>query len=386
MKKTTVLISKFILVISLTFSAMANAQQLTEPCDVKATKETRSLYSSLQRLMGSAILFGHHDDTAYGINWRNQPDSSDVKSVSGSYPAIYGWDLAKIEHDSTADINGVAFADQRRLVKEAYQRGGINTFCWHADNPVNGKTAWDTTANSVKDILPDGSYHDVYVKYLEKVAKYLKSLKGKDGEAIPILFRPFHELTGGWFWWGTKTTSPQELIDLWRFTIDYLRKKQKVHNLLVVYSTADFNTEEEFLERYPGDDYVDVMGFDLYCDKSVPDYVIRLDKQLQILQTAAGDHQKLACLAETGYQGIPSSEWWTKILLPELIKYNRLSYVMAWRNANQEHYFVPIPGHQSAADFKRFANDSHILLQNRLSPLSVYGKALQPLTAGKDYR
>jgi len=238
----------FILLIALLFCAVAQAQ-LYAPCDIKATRETKALYLSMQRLVGAGAIFGHHDDTGYGVHWKFDNDSSDVKSVTGSYPAMYGWDLAKIEHDSTKDINRLPFDIQKKRVQEAYQRGGINTFCWHMDNPANGKTAWDTTMRTVADILPGGAAHDVYVGYLDRAAKYLSDLKGKDGEAIPILFRPFHELTGTWFWWCKNTSTPDEFKTLWQSTVDYLRNKKKLHNLLIVYSVADFDSEAQFLEH-----------------------------------------------------------------------------------------------------------------------------------------
>src|SRR5580698_9395171 len=105
--------------------------QYNDPSDRLATTETRVLYHSLQRINSTGILFGHHDDTGYGVNWKYDQDGSDVKAVTGTYPAIYGWDLAKIEHDSVRDINGLPFSVQTRRVKEAYERGGINTFSWH---------------------------------------------------------------------------------------------------------------------------------------------------------------------------------------------------------------------------------------------------------------
>ncbi|MBB6131215.1 glycoside hydrolase family 26 protein [Mucilaginibacter lappiensis] len=358
----------------LLFYNLFASAQLYSPSDKKATAETSALFFSMQRLLGAGILFGHHDDTAYGVNWKFEPNgSSDVKSVTGSYPAIYGWDLAKIEHDSINDINGVSFKLQKQLVKEAYERGGINTFCWHMDNPANGKTAWDTTQHTIKELIPGGAYYDVYVSWLDKAAAYIADLKGSGGEAIPILFRPFHELTGNWFWWGKNTSSPDEFKTLWRFTIDYLRKKKKLHNLLIVYSTADFDSEEEFLERYPGDDYVDFVGFDNYCYQNVAEYQTKLAKRLSILDGVVAKHHKVACLPETGYEQIPQADWWTKILLPTLAKH-KLSYVLAWRNGTTSHYFVPYLGQISADDFVKFYNSPQVMFQDRLTPLGVYGK------------
>lgn len=353
-------------------SRLAFAQYYT-PADTLATTETRWLLSSMQRLQGAGVMFGHHDDTAYGVNWKFK-DSSDVKNVTGSYPAVYGWDLSGIELDSAFDINHIPFTTQARLVREAYERGGINTFCWHMNNPVNGKTAWDTSATLVKQLLPGGNHHELYVTYLERAAKYLASLKGRDGEPIPILFRPFHELTGDWFWWGTANASPGEFIELWRFTINYLRVTKKLHNLLVVYSTADYYSEADLLERYPGDDYVDIMGFDRYCFSNIPQYKNDMLRQLKLLQPVAADHQKLTCIAETGYQGIPVVDWWTDVLTPVLSAYNnQLSYILIWRNHGLAHYYVPYPGQASAGSFRQFYERGSGLFQDKITPLAIYG-------------
>jgi len=372
------MIKRFISTIStlilLLCSFFVNAQTYS-PCDKQATKETRWLFSSMQRLIGAGVMLGHHDDLAYGVGWKFDRHRSDIKSVTGDYPSVYGWDLAKIEHDSIHDINGIPFQLQKKLVKEAYARGGINSFCWHMDNPANGKTAWDTTMQTVKELIPGGSHHQDYINNLDKAAKYLKGLKGAEGEAIPILYRPFHELTGNWFWWCKNTSSAEDFKTLWRFTIDYLRNTKKLHNLLIVYSVADFNTEAEFMDRYAGDDYVDFIGFDNYCYKSIPDYKWNLNLRLGLLDVIAGKHHKLACLAETGYEGIPAAYWWTKTLLPVLSKY-KTSYVLLWRNANTHHFYAPYPGQLSADDFKQFYSSSQNMFQKRLTPLAVYGKLM----------
>jgi mannan endo-1,4-beta-mannosidase len=347
--------------------------QLNEPCDKQATTETRELYYSMQRLAGTGILFGHHDDTGYGVNWKYEKDSSDVKSITGQYPAVYGWDLSKIEHDSVNDINGFPFAVQKERVKEAYARGGINSYCWHMDNPTDGKTAWDTTRRTVADIIPGGAFHDTYVQYLDKAAAYLSDLKGKDGEAIPILFRPFHELTGNWFWWCKNTCTPDEFKTLWRFTIDYLRNTKQLHNLLIVYSTSDFSSEADFLQRYPGDNYADFVGFDNYCFADTRLYQNNLDKRLTLLDAIGTKHRKLTCLAETGYLNIPQPDWWTNVLLPVISKH-KTSYMLIWRNAGIKQYYAPYPGQTSAADFKTFSESNSLIFQNKLTPLEVYGK------------
>ena len=342
------------------------------PCDTLATNETRWLFGSMQRLLGAGVLFGHHDDTAYGVNWKLK-DSSDVKNVAGSLPAVYGWDLSGIELDSLWDINQIPFTTQSKLIREAYERGGINTFCWHMNNPATLKTSWDTTTVTLKQLLPGGSHHEVYLTWLDRAAKYLSSLKGRDGEPIPLLFRPFHELTGNWFWWGIDNGDPDEFIALWRFTINYLRVTKKLHNLLVVYSAADYYSEDELLQRYPGDEYVDFMGFDRYQLDTTVLYRNNMKRQIELLQQVADEHHKLTCIAETGYQGIPNSTWWTKELLPLLSTYSKISYLLIWRNNGPEHYYVPYPGQTSAADFTAFYKSNSVMFQDRLTPLAVYG-------------
>jgi mannan endo-1,4-beta-mannosidase len=99
---------------------------------------------------------------------------------------------------------------------------------------------------------------------------------------------------------------------------------------------------------------VDFIGFDNYCTTNIPQYQKNLDIRQALLDVIAARHHKLACLAETGYEGIPDADWWTKILLPTLSKY-KTSYVLLWRNANTHHFFAPYPGQPSADDFKRFS-------------------------------
>jgi mannan endo-1,4-beta-mannosidase len=350
----------------------AACAQVYAPSDKKATIETRNLYSSLQRLAGAGVIFGHHDDLAYGVGWRGDKDRSDIKSVTGSYPALYGWDLSGIERDSTRDINRIPFNKQREYIKQIYARGGINTFCWHLPNPVNGKTAWDTSQNTVKEIIPGGAHHDAYVLWLDRVAKYIETLKGEDGEPIPILFRPFHELTGNWFWWCENTCTPDEFKALWRFTVDYLRYTKKLHNLLIVYSVADFKAEAEFSERYPGDDYADVVGFDSYCRK-LKQFPLGFEKRVAMTEAFAEQHHKLSAVAEIGYNLLPKADWWTRTLLP-IISKHKLSYLMVWRNAGVRQYFAPYPGQTSADDFDQFFKSDQTMFQNRISVFWVYGK------------
>ena len=94
-------------------------------------------------------------------------------------------------------------------------------------------------------------------------------MKGKHGEFIPVIFRPFHELNGNWFWWGGKNCTPDELKQLYQFTETYLRDKKNVHNLLYAYNTDKFSSKEEYL-KVSGDEWVDIIGFDIYQGYNKP--------------------------------------------------------------------------------------------------------------------
>jgi mannan endo-1,4-beta-mannosidase len=357
-------------------SCALNAQSLSDP---KATKETVALYKNLHQLSKKHILFGHQDDLAYGVNWKYVAGKSDIKDVVNDRPAVYGWDMGRIELGAAKNIDGVPFDQMRKYIQDGYQKGAVITLSWHFDNPLTGGSSWDTTKNSVAAILPGGAKHQLYISWLDKAAQFMQSLKGSKNEAIPILFRPFHELTGNWFWWGRNTATPTELKQAWRFTVDYLRNKKQLHNLIIVYNTNDFTTKQQFLERYPGDDLVDVVSFDLYQfeQKDKQKFINAVRHQSTILTKVAKQKNKLAAFAETGFEAIPDPTWWTETLWPAIKGYP-LAYVLVWRNAGYSatmkkmHYYAPYKGQVSEKDFKKFYQNSNILFEKALGTKKIY--------------
>ncbi len=209
----------------------------------------------------------------------------------------------------------------------------------------------------------------------------MKDLKGKKGECIPVLFRPFHEMTGNWFWWCKNTCTPDEFKTLWRFTVDYLRNKKGLQQLIYVYNTADFNSEAEFLANYPGDDMADVLSFDLYqhgIEKEKRSYFVNnLSRQLDLLCKIAAGKNKMATLAETGLEAIPDSTWWTGTLWPAIKDYP-ISYVLVWRNhgfmksENKMHYYGVYPGQASEADFKKWYAFPQMLFERKIKEFNIY--------------
>lgn len=141
-----------------------------------------------------------------------------------------------------------------------------------------------------------------------------------------------------------------------------LMQKKGVNHLLYTYSPGtEPNNTAEYLERYPGDDIIDLIGFDTYqFDRQ--DYLKNMEKALTILTEVGRAHDKPIAVTETGYEGIPDSTWWTETLMPVVSKYP-VSYVLVWRNARERpnHYYAPYPGQVSADDFVKFYHDPRTL-------------------------
>lgn len=344
------------------------------PADARATKQTSALFENLRVLAGNHILFGHQDDLAYGVTWRRDARRSDVKDVCGVYPAVFGWELGKLAKGAAYNIDSVSFEDMKQWIREAYKMGGVNTISWHLDNIKTGGSAWDTTT-AVRDLLPGGPLHQKLLHELDLMADFLGSLKsgGVFSHPVPIIFRPWHENTGWWFWWGNKSCTPDEYKNLWRFTVHYLRDIKKLHNLLYAFSPSNFMTEEQYLETYPGDDYVDVLGFDYYYyPNNLKSTREDLERQIGIIAKLAGERKKVAAITETGYESIPDAIWWTNSLLPDIspaTTTSGISYVMVWRNSRSNHHYAPYPGHQSAANFVWFSRNQRMMFQDTLPNL-----------------
>lgn len=176
--------------------------------DANATSETKALYSQLWAIQGKAWMFGHHDDLMYGRNWYGVDGGSDTKDVCGDYPAVYSLDFAQIMDDrreSSAESNAL----RRKCIIQAYDRGMVVTACAHLNNPLTGKDSWDNSSNEVvKQILEDGSeVNRKFTGWLDNLSEFANGLKGSDGKTIPVIFRPFHEHTQTWSWWGKSCTT-----------------------------------------------------------------------------------------------------------------------------------------------------------------------------------
>ncbi len=342
--------------------------------DKRATAETVALYKNLKKLSETNVLFGHQHATEYGHGWIGDDDRSDVKSVTGSHPAVIGIDLG---HFTGREKNLVDKEKKRvrRVVQETYKRGGVITISWHFNNPVsNDGFYWNEkkSVNAVKDIIPNGEYHEHYKEILSEIGEWANSCIDENGVKIPMIFRPYHEFDGDWFWWGKSHTKREDFIALWRFTVEYLRDSLDVRNFIYAFSPDNrFDSEEEFLDRYPGNKWVDMVGMDNYGDFGRDGY--KLDSainKLRIITKFAEQNNKIAAFTETGLESIPDTTWWTDVLLKTLEdKEVKMSYVLVWRNDSRSktHYYAPFPGQVSEKNFIEFYNSDLMLFENDLN-------------------
>ena len=376
----------------LTAACGNNEKKADDPlADSGRTQRTENLLENLKAIGDSTVyLFGHHDDTVYGIGWEADYSNdstihqrSDVKSVCNDYPALLSFDLGHIELGDSLNLDGVPFQRIRQEILAHYDRGGMITLSWHVNNPLSGGTSWvadslkSTETKTVAAVLEGGEKHDVFLSWLDRVADFLNSLETPYGVKVPVLFRPWHEHTGSWFWWGQEHCTPEQYKALWQLTTSRLKDKGVV-NALYAYSpgTEPDGNEAKYMERYPGDDVIDLIGLDCYCwapeadTTQITNYATTLDKNLGMVCSIAKKRQKAVALTETGYECLKKKDWWTATLAP-ILERHPISYVLVWRNAHnrKNHFFAPYPGQQSASDFIRFYNDKRTLFLQDLNGL-----------------
>ena len=342
-----------------TTSGTSSLSSIT-PTDTLATPATTSLLNRLYN--GQKLLVGHQDDLSYGHTWYEIEGRSDMKEVCGIYPDICGWELGGLELGDTANLDNVGYNNMRRHMQEMHRLGGINTMTWHSYNIITGNNCWDVSVDGVvAAILPDGAKHAQYLRWLDRFADFASTIRDDEGELIPLLFRPYHELIGSWFWWGRDLCTADEYKQLWRMTHNYLTQEKGLHNLLYVYSTSNFNDAPLFLERYPGDDVVDILGFDIYqygddLKQAQQEFLKQLKLQSDLLSAIAKEKNKPWAVCEAGLESCLLGDWFSE--LGKTIIPTDARYILFWRNAHDRntHFYIPFDGHEAAPDFKKFVD------------------------------
>ncbi len=253
--------------------------------DRQATPATRVLFNHLVDLYGVQTLSGQI----------NTEDIDYTHSVTGKYPAIFGWDLmdfsgTRLSHGTTPE----PYFD--RFLQTVRERKRLLTLMWHWNAPANlldtPEHRWWSgfyTNASTFDIEytlnhPDSEQYRLLLADMDRIAAQLHKAAAAN---MPVLWRPLHEAEGRWFWWGAK--GPEPFKRLWRLMYDRFTRHQGLHNLIWVYSSG---TDPAW---YPGDDCVDIVGIDAYP----ADYTDPLTGTYETLQKRF-EGRKLLALTEFG--------------------------------------------------------------------------------------
>ena len=406
-------------------------------CDSSALPCAKSLASYLAAIQKSGhILFGHQNDRhckagSIGAGFTE----SDTADVTGEAAAVMGIDALSL---TGTELGEWQWEQKRRieaaveLSKKAWNDGSLITLSAHMpnfelirqraegiepaetrrddpsthgaflgrphvllDNSINysGYTPNDLRGNVVQDVLPKKPLNSFFTGYLDLIAEYCTELaKSK----IPVIWRPFHENTGGWFWWGCDTCTPKQFKALWHYTWDYLTNVRNVHNLIWAYSPGSENEcEADFLERYPGDAFVDLLGFDMYQNYNLDAsaYWKGFEAQLSLISLIAKKHGKLFANTETGImrpdnkallQTGNETAWYARV--GDLcIKYGA-SYFLLWANFGADTAFytpyaikrktdanalpTALEGHELLDDFIAFHNDERVIFAHETPSFS----------------
>lgn len=329
--------------------------------DPNLVQEAKDLHLKLQLITQQGIALGQQGAIGSGIGFLDLVSfESDFSRVAKDWPAVIGFDLEGLELMNPLNPDPSVSDLRKDLIRKAHEDGSIITISWHASNPMTNQNSFNRI-QAVDKMLEGGSRRATFIQYLERLALFFNDLKDDEGRPIPILFRPWHEMNGDFFYWGEGLRTTEEYKQLFKDTVTILTENFNVHNLLFIYSPNHVSSTSEYLKNYPGDAYVDILGIDVY-DHSNNRFLNEAIRNLDILESIATEKNMLYAFTETGLENLPQSDWWTESLY-KAIRSSGISYTMVWRNATINHFYAPYVGHHSEDNFKEFISKDLILLQ-----------------------
>ena len=296
-----------------------------KPVNPDASTEAKALLKFLYDIKGKYTLSGQHNYINTGSKY-----SGEVQRITGKYPVVWGSDFsffvegenyARFQHCGPANLSDPADSvyfleltiDQVRqnMIEEImrkHQEGHIITLMWHCCFPTEGdqcegNNIWAMenrpSPGTWKEMITDGTDLNVqWKKQADNIAGYLKKLQDA---RIPVLWRPYHEMNGVWFWWCNQK-GENGFPELWKMMYNYFTDYHLLNNLIWVWNTnapRDIPGDEAFDYElfYPGDEFVDVLAADVYRN----DY--RQSHHDDLISLAKG---KPIALGEVG--GLPDPE------------------------------------------------------------------------------
>ena len=299
-----------------------------KPVNPNISAEAEALLDLLYNISGKYILAGHHN----GIN---MPDrfNEEVKQVTGKYPAVWGCDFSFNFMGNDPDVIRQQMIDK---AIELHSKGYIITLMWHSCFPTEGDSCSPKTIWIWDDIIPQEQWIELTTEGTElnnkwraqadNVAKYLRQLQEAH---VPVLWRPYHEMNGVWFWW-CQHPGDEGFARLWKMMYDYFTNHHQLNNLLWVWDAnapRDRKNDEAYAYKdyFPGLDYIDVLASDVYHND------FRQSHHDELLEVADG---KPVSLGEVGQMPTPElldqqprwtwfmgwAEWLHKANTPEAVR------------------------------------------------------------------
>ncbi|MBD5141824.1 MAG: mannan endo-1,4-beta-mannosidase A and B [Ruminococcus sp.] len=305
-------------------TAEAAAEKSVSLSNPNATKEAQALFDYICETYRNGIISGQQESTWMGSD---QYEFDYIYEKTGKYPAIRGLDYMN------DDFNGV-----NKRAADWYERGGIVTICWHCGCDFGG--SWDecmkTEISDWDAALTEGTpEYEKLIKGMDKGAEALSKLKDQN---IPVLWRPFHELDGGWFWWSKG--GAENFKKLWTIMYDRYTNYWKLDNLIWVFGYS--GNGRDYDKWFPGNEYVDIIGADSYTDGANADLYKKV--------VAVAGEEVPICFHECGR--IPTSQQ---------LKDGKADWVwfMTWHT---EH----ITDHNDTAVLKEIYNDEYVITLDEL--------------------
>lgn len=284
-------------IILLCFLGIFSSVFCQETVNEESTEEAKNLLKYIANLDGK-ILSGQH-------NFNEQPEKfyNLAHEITGKYPAVWGTDLYWNGSDNPGD----------RIVDAAIKKhneGAIVTIMWHVGRPVDDAPySWSESVQNTfndeqwKQLTTEGS--EIHKKWLEQVDTIAVTLKKLQEAKIPVLWRPYHEMNGVWFWWGNRP-GKDGYAKLWTMLYKRLTDYHKINNLIWVWNAngpRDIPHDEayDYADFYPGKSYVDILATDVYhYDYEQKDYdsLLKLADGKPIALGEVGELPKTSILKE----------------------------------------------------------------------------------------
>lgn len=363
MKQTLLPFTCFFILLIFLFAAFQ--KPALAQVDPNASDMTLALYANLKKIQNSnQFMFGQEFFNSFQYisgAAHGQKDYSDSKAVCGSHPAVLGSDFHYY-----LEKNASERAFHTEAVKWAYQQGCVITFDWHISG--RGTTTYEyteTTKNLVNNIVQNlNGDKEWFLAELDKVIDIINNDLIVNGERVPVVFRPWHEMNGNWFWWGSRSTTVDNYKALFRITVDYM--KERTNSVLFCWSP----NEPVNMNYYPGDDWVDILGFDYYEMDAT-----KFRTQMGIIVDKARASDKVAVLSETGNRtnSDQAGLYWENTVLPAIVndpsgKAQKIAWVLTWINASWSFPYSPhsTSGTAVKQSFTGFMNSTNVLFATEL--------------------